>query len=217
MFPFLSPSSFSISGTTGSGKTSFLKKLLENKELMFTSPPNKILYCYGVWQDLFNEMESAIPNLYFNEGIPSSELINEFTDYKHNVIVLDDLMTECLKNDEIELLFTRGAHHKKLSVIYLNQNMFCQGKHARTIALNCHYMILFQNLRDCSQVQRLGQQLFPNNSHVLVEAYKDCLQKPFGYLVIDLSPSTEHTFRLRTDIFPSEITKVYLPHGAKAL
>ena len=215
MYPFESPSTFSISGTTGSGKTTWLCKLLKDKEILFPhSVTDKILYCYGVWQDLFNEMESSISNIIFHEGLPSVSTIEELTNTKkHNIIVLDDLMMEVVKNVEMELLFTRGSHHKNLTIIYINQNMFCQGKHARTIALNCHYLILFQNRRDCSQVQKLGQQIFPGHSQVLVESYKDALSKEFGYLVVDLFPRSDENFRLRTNIFPGEDTIVYQVHG----
>lgn len=217
MFPFEAPSTFSISGATGSGKTTWLSNLLQESASLFPKVfTKKILYCYGIWQDLFDKMEAIIPNIVFHEGVPTSKVIEELTENKsHNIVVLDDLMSEVVKNGEIELLFTRGAHHKNLTIIYLNQNMFCQGKNARTITLNCHYSILFQNLRDCSQVQRLGQQIFPGNSHFLVEAYKDCMQTPYGYLVIDLSPRTDEQFRLRTNIFSGEDTIIYQPHGTK--
>ena len=216
MFPFEAPSTFSISGTTQSGKTTWLFRLLRNKVQLFgDNPPHSILYCYGIWQELFKQIESNISEISFHEGLPTSEQIeNLISNKKHNIIILDDLMLDVVKNSEMELLFTRGAHHKKLTIIYLNQNMFCQGKNARSISLNCHYLILFQNLRDCSQIKRLGQQIFPNQSQVLVEAYKDCLQEPFGYLVIDLSPVTHQHYRLRTKIFPEEDTIVYQPHGS---
>ena len=213
MFPFEGPSTFSISGTTMSGKTTWLFKVLKQANVMFNKPVHKILYCYGVWQDMFNEMESALPNISFYKGIPISSQIEDFADGKHNIIVLDDLMIEAVSNAEIGLLFTRGAHHMQLSIIYLNQNMFCQGKYARTIALNCHYIILFQNLRDCSQIQKLGQQLFPGQGHKLLEAYKDSTHEKYGYLVIDISPHTDQHFRLRTEIFPQEITKIFHRDG----
>lgn len=215
MFPFQAPSTFSVSGMTGSGKTTWIFKLLCNKEQMFgENIPERILYCYGIWQDLFKEMESTLDDIIFHEGLPSSEKIEELiSNNKHNIIILDDLMLDVVKNSEMEMLFTRGAHHKKLSIIYLNQNMFCQGKNARSISLNCHYLILFQNLRDCFQIKKLGQQIYPNQSQVLVEAYKDCLQNDFGYLVIDLSPWSDHHYRLRSNIFPGELTVVYQPHG----
>lgn len=215
MFPFEVPSTFSISGTTNSGKTTWLYNLLKHKDVLFPNiKTHKILYCYGVWQKLFDKMESTIDNIIFNEGVPSSKIIEEISEKKeHNIIVLDDLMMDVVKNGEMELLFTRGSHHKNLTIIYINQNMFCQGKNARNITLNCHYLVLFQNMRDCSQVQKLGQQIFPGYSKLLVESYKDALQKPFGYLVIDLSPQTDETFRLRTNIFPDEDTIIYRHHG----
>ena len=213
MIPFEVPSTFSISGTTKSGKTTWVFKLFKELNVMFNKPVHKILYCYGVWQDKFDEMERVIPNISFCEGIPTSKQIEDFADGNHNVIVLDDLMLECVSNREICLLFTRGAHHKKLTIFYVNQNMFCQGKHARTITLNCHYIVLFQNLRDCSQIQKLGQQLFPGQGRFLLNAYKDATEMEYGYLVIDISPHTDQHFRLRTEIFPQEITKIYQPHG----
>jgi hypothetical protein len=213
MFPFESPSTFSISGTTMCGKTTWLFKLLLNSKVMFNNAPHKILYCYGVWQDLFNEMEQKLANIHFHEGLPKVEQIDSFVTDEHNIIILDDLMNECVKSSEVEVLFSRGAHHKNLTIIYLNQNIFCQGKNARNIALNCHYIVLFQNLRDGMQIQRLGQQIFPGQGHVLVESYKNCVENPYGYLVIDLSPHTDHKFRLRTDIFPNEDTKIFCPRG----
>lgn len=217
MFPFEAPTTFSVSGTTGSGKTTWLCKLLEHKDVLFPSVhTEKILYCYGVWQELFTKMERIIPNIFFHEGLPSSKTVEELTgNKKHNIIVLDDLMLQVVKNEEIELLFTRGSHHKNLTIIYINQNLFCQGKNARTITLNCHYLILFENRRDCLQIKRLGQQIFPGHSQHLVESYKDSLHKPYGYLVVDLSPRTEEGFRLRTHIFPSEDTIIYQLHGIK--
>jgi len=216
MYPFEGPSTFSLSGTSGSGKTSWLYKLLLHKEELFPqNPPQKVLYCYGIWQDLFSKMENDIKNIIFHEGLPSSSQIDDIcSNNAHNIIVLDDLMHEVVKNSDIELLFTRGAHHKMLSIIYINQNMFMQGKNAKSINLNCHYLILFRNPRDTSQIKRLGQQIFAGESKLLVDAYKDCMQEAYSYLVIDLSPNAEHKHRLRTKIFPGEDTIIYLPHGS---
>jgi hypothetical protein len=213
MFPFETPSTFSISGTTGSGKTTWIYNLLAHKDDLFKDQsPHSILYCYGVWQSLFNKMEENITNIIFHKGIPNEKIIEDISgNNHHNVIILDDLMQDVVKTPEIETLFSRGAHHKKLTIIYINQNMFCQGKYARTITLNCHYLVLFKNLRDCSQIQRLGQQIFPGKGQGLVEAYKDCMKESFGYLVIDLSPHAEEDYRLRTKIFPGEDTIVYKP------
>ena len=82
-----------------------------------------------------------------------------------------------------------NTHHNNLSIIYVNQNLFYQGKCARTLNLNTAYTVLLKNPRNTQKVALLVRQLGMGN--VLKEAYKDATGKPFGYLVIDLSPKSE--------------------------
>ena len=60
--------------------------------------------------------------------------------------MLDDQMIDASKDKLIVNIFTRGSHHRNLSVIYIVQNLFYQGKDSRSTSLNCHYLILFKNL-----------------------------------------------------------------------
>lgn len=87
---------------------------------------------------------------------------------------MDDMMHLIVSSVDVQLLFTQGAHHRKLTVIYLNQNLYCQGRCACTISLNSHY-ILLRNPRDASQVQCLGKQIVPGKGKVVTEAYNDCM------------------------------------------
>ena len=109
-----------ISGCTSSGKTTFVKKLLEHPELI-EPRPQKILYCYGVWQRPFDEMKSTLKDIEFHGGLPDSELIANFVDGKHNIVVLDDLMSDIVKDEDMQQLFTRGSHHMNLTILYLTQ------------------------------------------------------------------------------------------------
>ena len=65
LIPFHAGSPIMISGPTASGKTYWTCKLLTNE--MFTEPIASVLYCYGVYQDYYNEM--TIPNIEFHEGL----------------------------------------------------------------------------------------------------------------------------------------------------
>lgn len=179
---------------------------------MFEIPPVKILYCYGVYQDMYDIMTKEVPNISFHEGLPSQETISELTSQgKHTLLCLDDLMASLVDNKEAELLFTQGAHHKKMTVIFISQNLFSQGKCARTIALNTHYLILFRNFRDSNQVLCLGKQLYPNKRwQGFMEAYEDATSLAYGYLLIDMSPHSASDTRLRSRIFPEELTSVYV-------
>ena len=92
---------------------------------------------------------------------PALEDDSFFDVSKRNLIVLDDQMIDASKDKRIENLFTRGSHHRNLSVIYIVQNLFYQEKDSRSITLNSHYLILFKNPRDKLQIVTLAKQMCP--------------------------------------------------------
>ena len=55
---FESPSTVIISGPTGSEKSSLLCNILNNINIMFNKPINRVYYFYSVWQDLFDQNNS---------------------------------------------------------------------------------------------------------------------------------------------------------------
>ena len=207
--PFEPCSSMCISGQTGSGKTMWLFKFLKNVKHMYSrNPPIHILYCYGIDQPLIKQMERELSNFTARQGLPTIEELEDYTkDRHHKLIIIDDLMHEVIHNKEMELLFTQGTHHRCVSVILITQNLFPQGKHARTIALNTWYMVLMKNVRDVSQIGILGRQLFPGKMRGFLKAYEDGLSH--GYFVVDMSPHADDRYRLRTRIFPGEEPIVY--------
>lgn len=179
---------------------------------MFENPPEKVLYCYGIYQPLYETMEKELPFITFQQGLLSTSDLEALAhDKTCNLVCLDDLMESVIASSEMENLFVKGMHHRHLSVIFLNQNMYCQGKHSRTISLNSHILVLMKNPRDQSQIQCLARQAFMGKSKFLLEAFKDATCQPYGYLVLDFSPSGEEAHRVRTRIFPEEDTIIYQP------
>jgi len=210
LIPFEPCSSMCVTGPTGSGKTQWVYRLLKNLNGMYVNnAPKKTMYCYGVYQDLFEDMEKM--GIIMHPGLPSDKTIEEFADGQHGLIILDDLMARVVAEKSMELLFTQGCHHKQLSVIFITQNLFAQGKTARTVALNTWYLVLFKNVRDASQIMHLGRQIFPRRVGALVEAYEDVMKIPYNYLVVDMSPCSDDRLRLRTRIFPNEDPIIYQP------
>ena len=51
---FKHPSNIFISGQSGSGKTEFVKKMIEFKVDVFDILPQRIVWCYKEWQKLKN-------------------------------------------------------------------------------------------------------------------------------------------------------------------
>ena len=179
---------------------------------MYTeNPPDEVYYFYGVYQNFFLEIEK-IKNVKMNEGLPTQSVINELSsDGKHKLIILDDLMHAILQSSDMELLFTQGCHHRNISVIYITQNLYQQGRYSRTIALNTWYVIMFRNLRDVAQIKVLGRQLYPRNACILVDAYEKAIKEAFGHLIIDSGPRSKQEYRLRTNVFPNQDCTVYIP------
>ena len=211
VFKFESPSSTVIAGPSMSGKTVLTLAILKASKTMYTFPPDKILYAYGVPQSKFEGLESEIPNLTLHEGLPSRDMVEELkTREGHNLLVLDDLMDEICKSPEMCALFTRDVHHGRISVIMMTQNVFHQSRYSRTISLNTSYLILMKTCRDLEQIHRLSRQMFPSARKRLVEAYEDATTQPRGYLVVNnLTGSGDDDVRLSTNILPSETLVLY--------
>ena len=185
---------------SGSGKTEFTKRVLLSA--LIQPSPERIIWCYGQWQPLYEDLRRRIPSIEFVQGLP--DYLNEpsFIDVrKRNLIVLDDLMSQVKCDQRVGDLYTSGRHHRNLSVVYLTQNLFPQGKACRDIALNTQYLVLFNNPIDRQQVSMLARRIYPTNSNVFMKRYLQATSKPYGYLVVDIRANTPEQNRLRTDVF----------------
>lgn len=204
---FKHPFSSLIAGPTQSGKTFFVFEILRNADTLISPPPDTLTYCYSVWQDKFDHETQKNTKIEFHQGLPSLE---KFDPNKNNLIVLDDLMSECENSEDIRKLFTIDSHHRNISVFFLVQNIFSKGKFMRTISLNCHYLVIFKNPRDKSQINVLARQMFPNKSNFFLEAFDDAVEKKsHSYLFVDLSQETEEQNRIQTGILPSQQRIIY--------
>ena len=200
---FKHPFTCLVSGPTQSGKTYFTQQLLHNAHCMIHPSPERIIWCHGQIQQGLQlpEIVEITDDLGIIDTIDGSEA---------TLLILDDLMQEATEDGRVSNLFTKGSHHRDLSVIMLVQNMFYQGKFMRTISLNTHYMVLFKNPRDAGQIRHLSSQLFPGNIKFLVDAYKQATSRPHGYLVMDFTQGTPDHLRVLSDVLPDEAGYYYV-------
>ena len=172
---------------------------------MIDQPPERIIWCYSQWQNAYTQLLMMIPTIEFVKGIPESLENETYLDVNiRNLIVIDDQMIEAGKDNRIVNLFTKGSHHRNLSVIYIVQNLFHQGKGNRSISLNSHYLVLFKNPRDNLQILTLAKQMYPSETAWFIKEYEEAVRRPYGYLFVDLRPTTADRCRLRTNVLPGE-------------
>ena len=113
-FAFKENSSICLIGSTGSGKTRWVYRLMRHLPEMFEGAQiDKILYCYGVYQSLFDEIKQTVLNIEFQEGIPSRQDIEILAEgQNHCLLVLDDLMSQVVASETMQELFCQFCHHK---------------------------------------------------------------------------------------------------------
>lgn len=81
----------------------------------------KVLYCFGIYQPLHEEMERELPFITFHSGVPTeTDLVDLSDEYHCNIVVLDDLIEYVSAFLEIESLFVKGIMN------YFKQNLFCE-------------------------------------------------------------------------------------------
>lgn len=183
-----------VAGPSGCGKTQFVLKFLKNIDRITNVKFKEVIWYYAEWQKWYEKY----PWIKFEEGLPTSN----FENFEPRLIIIDDLMRE--SNEKVVDLFTKGCHHKNISVFFITQNLFHQGKGQRDISLNAHYIVYFKNPRDKAQIQHLARQVCPENQKFLQEAYNDATSSAYGYLLIDLKQETPDKLRFRTNIFPTD-------------
>jgi len=208
---FKHPFTCIVSGPSGSGKSSFTLRLLQHLDALCTEPnfSGGIIWFYSEKSPVpRDKLTSLHKNVSFHEGVP------QYFGDDHGrpcLIILDDLLNEVYSKNVCDL-FTKGSHHRNVSVILITQNLFHQGRFCRDISLNAKYSVALKNVRDKSQFQYLARQVHPEDSDSLYMSYVEATERAHGHLLLDFAQDTDDRLRYRTNVFPDEYPPIiYMP------
>ncbi|KAL7079402.1 hypothetical protein ACQ4LE_001663 [Meloidogyne hapla] len=211
-----------VSGSTGSGKSEWVKKFLNNLSEMVISDKkiSLVFYCYGeLNKNILIMQRSGFVDKGKTRVIVHNGVPNGGEDFIHKqalqsegsmLLILDDLMVG-IDQRLLDTIFTRGSHNWGMSVILITQHLF--SKELRIPRNNSHYLLLMRNPVGALQIRTLATQLFPSKTKYFLEAYANATKETFGYLLVDVHPSTPELLRLTTHIYANENEKtiIYLP------
>jgi len=192
-----------------SGKTQLVKNFIYNANKIIVPPPKKIVISYTEDQQIYDELQLNVDNVQLVKGLTFE--ISDFTSSEPTLLVIDDQMKDIVKCNKMQELFTRGVHHRSVSVIILQQNIFPQGRHGRDIRLNSHYIAIMKSPTFLSQVNCLGRQIFPNHPSFLSSAYKKATTAPYSHLFLNLHPLCDDKVRVSEGILENDKRVIYIP------
>ena len=149
-----------VAGPTGCGKTEWVKRFITHLQDMVTPVPTKIIWSYGEWQPSYHPLQDRVQ---FVQGLPDLPAYSR----EPLLLVIDDQMQSV--DQRVCRFFTKESHHHNISVIYIVQNLFDKHKEHPTISLNAHYLVVFKNPRDGSQILHLAKQMYPGKPIMFVK------------------------------------------------
>jgi len=192
-----------VAGPSSSGKTVFVTRLIAHKAELFQHPIPAVKWFYS-------GEGGAPPKDPKGVVVPIKGLREDnWTDFIQpwDMVVIDDLLIETASSKSLTAAFTRLAHHKPCTLVYITQNLFHKSADSRTRSLNMHYLVLMKNPRDATQIAHLARQMYPGGraADALIEVYRKVTHaKPYSYLLIDFHQDTPNELRIRTNIFPDD-------------
>ena len=208
------PFTMLMTGPTSCGKSQLVFQLMRHIDSLITPKVESITYCYSQWQSGYVEFQDKVN---FHSGLPSEEELlksSSSTDPPHTLLIVDDLTS---KEDisTVSKMFTEGSHHRRTSIIFITQSMFMKDPNYRIISLNAHYLVIFKNPRDMSQINVLSRQAFPDKPKFLTMVYNNETTLKHSYIVLDFKQSTPNKLRVRGSITEPWNTTVFVPNKRK--
>ena len=218
-FPaFVHPGNMAIFRPSKSGKSTFIKKLVENRDEVFRpSDPHmpkkfkSVVYYYGSrWQPLFQLLSDEDPSIEFRMGYPQNSMEEEIpAEDRPALVVFDDLESEIEKTPKAANLVTRDSHHLGLFVVIVFQDIFPKGKHSTTIYCNVDTLLYFRYSNNDHAIMTRFRNFYSGGNRVrdLMEIYTKWTGERGGYMVIDNHPDQKEkeVFSIRTNIFPEDL------------
>ena len=223
-------SSLLLAGPSCSGKTTWVLKMLD--ENILQEKPQRIVWCSPTLnQDIENFLRTRYPLQVYKEFPEEPDI------QRNDFWVVDDLSSTLCKNVTFTNMFTRGVHHSHFNLAYLSQNLFHGGKEHRTQSLNAHYVVVFKNPRDSSQIQSLASQVYPQNPRVIKEIFAHASKEPYSALLMNFHQDTpneqrfignylhphpilydiqNHSFNIRYCV-PRSFYEEYKPHNVQPM
>jgi hypothetical protein len=205
------PFRMQITGSSHSGKSTFLLHLVKYREEVLKERYGRIIYCYpsdDESQHAKNNVEALqreFEGLEIVRGLPDLDMCKTGD---HCLLLLDDLATEIFESSAMKKLFTRDSHHELISVAFTTQNFYTKAKNGREIPICITHHVIYKMAGEVQSLQAISRKI-TGSSVALTKMFRFISEKfPIrgvsNYLLINLHQKCvqPETLAFRTEIFP---------------
>ena len=198
-------STIMVVGSTSSGKSQLIRRILEYQDTVFHHGHDQVFYVYAHFQPHFNEMENTVKNIKFFHLFDHYEL-KHMEEFPNTILVVDDAIELAPTDTWVVEWYTRKAHHLKVTFLGVFHSLYSSGvPNQKMISLNCHITIFLSSPRSLNQIQNFARQVFTYKSKQFLEIYRYiCSEKKFGYLVVNLHPNHSPILQITSNCIPPD-------------
>ena len=203
-----------ICGSSGTGKSVIVHKIIKNSAVLFERKTDLVLYFYLVKNDdHFQKLREEVGEIEFHQGLDDLEQVlethRETAKSKGILLVIEDLQMDGFNSKTLASVFTAFCHHFPLTgVLFTMQHPFQKGaKYSTIINRNLTHYIFSASPRLKSSLLILGRELDPSSPLTLLRVFEHATREGgFPYLMVDLGAREDSFFG---GIIPGEDLCVY--------
>lgn len=204
-----------ISGSSGTGKTTFVEKLITSDRIDRKFAKIYYVYPFELGDPPVSWHGKTESNVEYLTELPDARFFD--TAEKYSLVVLDDLWTETCKNPDLVKAFKIFSRKKNISMIAITQSYFSGGDTGREIRNNWYVqkqiiltdfsnlVTIFNNHGDRNLNRRILERLG-------YKEYYDKLKQDFivgyHYVLLNLSASVPISQRVATNLFHEKLPYV---------
>ena len=220
------PNSVAIIGSSKSGKTTLLSRILDRlPQVTCECPPvSKLVICYGHFQPVYNKIIASVKRHYPNVSVstyncyPEEQFQSE--DFwkvplgSQMILILDDLSEEI--KPSFEKMLRGTLHHSNTTLFYLSQDHSSEPRVVKNALRSVGYYILTKSAHSGILLSDLNRKTHLYHPRFLFSAYKQVMDWKrkdgmYPYLLIDLTVDGDPKNSVRTGLFEEEDAFIFQP------
>ena len=211
---FFKPLRAIFSGSSQSGKTYLIGKMLEKQRELFGGEFELVKYYYPEYlgECPVEWHENITTPITYNAGFPTKQDILELPE--GSLLIIDDNMKKVVNSELMRQFFNVISGKRNISIIVVTQNYFTQGQFSRDIRNSSNVVCLFRNCADATLNIRVARAFKLEKAYQAAEndVFSD---QVYPYVFIDQSQRSQLSgYRVYTDIL-SKIKVAYSVAGMK--